>query len=152
MEWCIILMYGEYLISSNLQFGLKKGLSTSMCTGLLKIVAGKYIRRGSKVHCCLIDASKAFDTVDHTLLFEKLMNKNMPTSIIRFLINWYSTQQLTVCWNGAVSRPFGTLNGVRQGGVLSPLLFSLYLDDLLADISSAGIGCHYMGIFVGALA
>jgi len=47
----------------------------------------------------------------------------MPTSIIRFLINWYSTQQLTVRWNGAVSRPFGTLNGVCQGGVLSPLLF-----------------------------
>ena len=104
------------------------------------------------MHCCLIDSSKAFDTVDHTLLFEKLMKKNTSASIIRFLINWYSTQQLTVRWNGAVSRPFGTLNGVRQGGVLSPLLFSLYLDDLLADLSSAGIGCHYMGMFVGALA
>ena len=35
MEWCIILMYAEYLVSSNLQYGFKKGLSTSMCTGLL---------------------------------------------------------------------------------------------------------------------
>jgi len=51
-----------------------------------------------------------------------------------------------------VSRPFGTLNGVRQGGVLSPLLFSLYLDNLLADLSSVGIGCHYIGMFVGAQA
>ena len=33
-----------------------------------------------------------------------------------------------------------------------PCFFSLYLDDLLADLSSAGIGCHYMGMFVGALA
>jgi len=41
IEWRIILMYGEYLISSNLQFGFKKGLSTSMCAGLLKIVAGE---------------------------------------------------------------------------------------------------------------
>ena len=62
MEWCTILIYAEYLISSNLQFGL----STSMCTGLLKIVAGEYICRGSKVHCCLVDASKAFDSRSHS--------------------------------------------------------------------------------------
>ena len=44
------------------------------------------------------------------------------------------------------------MSGVRQGGVLSPLLSSLYLDDLLADLSTAGVGYHYMGMFVGALA
>jgi len=63
MEWCTILMYVEY---PNLQFGFKKGLSTSMCTGLFKIVAGEYLCRGSKVHCCLVDASKAFDSRSHS--------------------------------------------------------------------------------------
>ena len=104
------------------------------------------------MHCCLIDASKAFDTVDHTLLFEKLMKKNMPTSIIRFLITWYSTQQLTVCWNGAVSRPFGTLDSVCQGDVLSPLLFPYtwmiyWLTCLVLELVATTLG-----MFVGALA
>ena len=43
----------------------------------------------------------------------------------------------------------GLLAHVCQGGALSPFL---YLDDLLADLSSVGIGCHYMGMFGGALA
>ena len=113
MEWCIILQYNEHLASSDLQFGFKKGLSTSMYTGPLKIVVGEYIHRGSNVHCCLLDASKAFDTVDHSLLFEKLIKRNMPLPIVKFLVNWYSTQLLSVCWNGTLSRPFGTINGVR---------------------------------------
>ena len=41
---------------------------------------------------------------------------------------------------------------VRVVSSLSCFNFSLYLDDLLPDLSSAGIGCHYMGMFVGALA
>ena len=147
------LVLGPLLfLSCLLALAIIASLSTSMCTGLLKIVVGEYIHRGSNVHCCLLDASKAFNTADHSLLFEKLIKRNMPLPIVRFLVNWYSTQQLSVRWNGTLSRPFGTLNGVCQGGVLSPLLFSLYLDDLLVDLKNADIGCHYVGMFVGALA
>ena len=41
-------------------------------------------------------------------------------------------------------------NGVKQGGVLSPIFFSLYLDTLLVELRELGIGCHMTGLFTGA--
>lgn len=67
LELCILqLMFN----TSGLQFGFKKGCSTDLCTGLLKIVSSYYVQRGSKVRCALLDMSKAFDVVDHGHLFD----------------------------------------------------------------------------------
>ena len=46
-----------------------------------------------------------------------------------------------VRWGRASSTPFTVSNGVRQGGVLSPVLFSIYLDELLMKLESLGVGC-----------
>ena len=58
-------------------------------------------------------------------------------------------QQLRVRWN---SSPFKVSNGVRQGSVLSPILFSVYLDSLLVDLSKSGVGCYWGSFFAGAFA
>ena len=50
-----------------------------------------------------------------------------------------------------VSDPFGVTNGVRQGGVLSPVLFTVYLDELLQRLSALAIGCHVGHHYVGSL-
>ena len=98
------------------------------------------LHRGSSVLGCLLDASKAFDLVDHGILFKILSERGLPLSIVRFLISWYSVQQLRVRWNSSLSDPFKVSNGVRQGSVLSPILFSVYLDSLLVDLSKSGVG------------
>ena len=49
---------------------------------------------------------------------------------MRILQNWYSKLYASVLWNGLLGNIFPILCGVRQGGVLSPLLFSVYVDDL----------------------
>ena len=60
----------------------------------------------------------------------------MSKPIVRFLLRWYITQQLSVHWMGRTSERFDVTNGVRQGGVLSPVLFAVYLDSLLNSLRS----------------
>jgi len=57
-----------------------------------------------------------------------------------------------VAWCGFFSEYFLATNGVKQGGVLSPVLFCVYLDVLLVALSKAGVGCYVGSVFVGALA
>ena len=58
---------------------------------------------------------------------------------------------MRVRWNSSNSRGFLLSNGVKQGGVLSPLLFSVYLDDLLCELPQVNVGCHMNRYFVGAV-
>ena len=132
-EWCVLLTNKSAFATSPLQFGFKEGLSTDLCTGLIKNVVAKYITNETAVYGCFLDASKAFDRVNHTLLFEKLCNKNLSPAVTRTLLSWYS-QQVCVRWNASHSEKFPVGNGVRQGGVLSPILFTVYIDDLLYQL------------------
>ena len=99
----------------------------------------------------LLDASKAFDRVSHLKLFSKLLEKNLPPTIIRLLFSWYRDQKSSVLWNKTLSENFSVSNGVRQGGVLSPILFIVYIDELLTRLESQAVGCFWSHYFVGAL-
>ena len=70
---------------------------------------------------------------------------------IRLLLSMYTNQKLQVKWNNCKSHKFNVTNGVRQGGVLSPRLFSVYVDELLEKLKINGAGCHIGHYYVGAL-
>ena len=142
-----ILQYLEFM---RLQFGFKKGCSTDLCIGLLKIVSSYYVQRGSKVRCALLDMS-TFDMVDHGHLFDLLMLWKLPYPVLRFLIQWYSQQHLQIRWKGTLSSTFSVANGVWQGGILSPILFTVYIDTLLQQLANIGVGCHWKGMFASCL-
>ena len=111
-----------------------------------------YLQRGSSVFTCFLDASKVFNLVRHSLLFKKLLSVGLPDLVVRLLSIWYSNQQLNVRWGKAYSNKFDVSNSVRQGGVLSPILFSIYLDTLLISLKNTGVGCFWSGQFAGAVA
>ena len=146
----VLLQHQSIFQSSHLQFGFKANSSTTLCTALMKMVISQYINSGSCVSGCYLDASKAFDRVDHGLLFQKLEERGLPPAILNFLLSWYRTQQMKVQWDPkSTSDSFTVTNGVRQGGVLSPFLFAVYLDNLLCELSLSGVGCYWRLMFAG---
>ena len=60
-------------------------------------------------------------------------------------------ERARVMWNSYVLYYFSISNGVRQGGVISPIMFNLYLENLLVILKQSGIGCHINGTYIGAL-
>ena len=89
--------------------------------------------------------------MEHGMLYDKLLTRGLPVSIVRFLSSWYYVQQMCVRWNSSVSDSFHVSNGVRQGGVFSPMLFAVYVDSLLEMLEASGVGCYSGGCFVGAV-
>lgn len=116
LERSILLTWGQHFTTSNLQFGFKSGYSTTLCTGALKAIISHYLNSGSRVHACFIDASKAFDVVNHRILFEKLLSRRMPKPLICLLLQWHKSQQLCVRWMCRSSTYFQVSNGMQQGG------------------------------------
>ena len=122
-----------------------------MSTLTLKEVAKYYTSRRGQVYCCLIDATKAFDRIRFDKLFEVLLKRKLPMCIIRLLIDMYQRQKVRTTWNGCMTEPFTTKNGVRQGGVLSPILFAVYIDILLVRLEESGYGCYVGHEYFGVL-
>ena len=74
----------------------------------------------------LLDARKTFYKVAYDMLFKVLIKKSVCPKIVRLLLYIYTNQQCYVQWGEARSDTFKFLNGVKQGGVISPLRFTIY--------------------------
>ena len=70
----------------------------------------------------------------------------IPNCYVNIIVFLYSNQYISVKFNNIFSSKWKILNGVRQGGILSPFLFNIYIDDLIKHVSSSPVGCN-LGIF-----
>jgi len=91
----------------------------------LKQITKYYNQRSSPVYSCYLDASKAFDHINHWCLFKKLIERNIDVSSTSLLILWYCQQRLCVRWSNQFSQFLTVFNGVSQGGIMSPVLFNI---------------------------
>ena len=143
----ILNKYSDYLSTSDMQYAYKSKHGTTMCTLILKEVASYFKRNKGETYIAMIDASKAFDRVRHDRLFGVLMERKVHAIIM----DSYKRQQLRTKWNNSFSDIFMTLNGIKQGSITSPVLFTVYMDYLLLKLEKSGYGCKIGGHYYGTL-
>ena len=147
----IILLYGDKLSFDDLQFGYQQRCSTNMCTWTAIETIDHFTRNSSDVYVCVMDMKKAFDTVQHSVLFTKLLERGIPPTYVRLLMVMYSRQSANVRWSNECSKQFPITNGVKQGAVLSAILFCVYIDDLFSVLRRKRNGCWIDDNFYGML-
>ena len=150
-EYLLLDKFGHYLETDNLQFGYKRAHSTSHAIYILKECVNYYTTHGSNVLVSLLDCSKAFDTVSHYGIFLRLLEQKVPLCFLKLLIYWYLNMQTRCLWRQAFSDYFPVPTGTKQGGALSPRIFSLYMDRLIRLLRNRGIGCHIIGLFLACI-
>jgi hypothetical protein len=114
-------------------------------------VVGHFLRNGSNPILTVLDCSKAFDTCKFSILFNKLLDTGLPPVVTRALVFVYEEQFAWVRWGETRSERFPITNGTRQGSMVSPALWSVYLDMLIKELREMGIGCHVGGLFMGVV-
>ena len=118
---------------SETQFGFRKGLGTRDALFALQILVQRCWDVNKDVYLCFIDYEKAFDRVQHSKLIEILKNTGIDSKDLRIITNLYWNQTANVKIEGAFTDTVKIMRGVRQGCVLSPLLFNMYAEAIFTE-------------------
>ena len=80
-----------------------------------------------------------------------LMKRHTPAVFIRLLLDSYLNQRICAAWGACKSDFFQATNGVKQGSIISPILFTVYVDELIARLQAIGLGCNIGRSYIGVL-
>ena len=118
------------------QAGFSKGQRAADHILLLKSLIDMYKTKKKHLYACFIDLSSAFDNVWHSGLYYKLSSSGLSGKFVTLLKSMYSQLQCCIKRGDYISQYFNCTKGTRQGCVLSPTLFKIFLNDMPAIINS----------------
>jgi hypothetical protein len=150
LEKLLLLEINKEYNDHKKQFGFKKNSSCQHALFVLNESLNANKRRHLKTYVCAIDASKAFDKVNRNKLWCKLMDR-VNAKVVRALMEYYNNSAAIVANEEDTSSIFKTTIGVKQGGCLSPRLFTIYVDDVIKEIESIDAGIEIGGIKIDIL-
>ena len=151
LEKSCILIGGQDITkeTSPLQCGFTEGRSPGMATLILSEAMAEARDVGSDLVVATLDARKAFDVVSHDILRFKLFQTPLNRKIWSVIDDMYVGGMESVRWAGIDSDPYTVGQGVKQGAILSPTLYKLYINQLLTGMESANLGFSIGPYYVG---
>lgn len=141
-EYCILDKIRPYFHFSDHQHGFRPSHSTITANLILKETILNYTSKNSTVYASFMDLSKAFDKVSHDKIIDKLTKLQIPNILINALKTLITNHKTQVQYGSGKSKLLEIGNGLRQGGILSPFLFNVYINDVLLKITKCKIGCR----------
>ena len=133
LEALLLPQLQEHFVLADHQHGFRKGRSTTTALAHLTSIISdglNHKRPHLRTIVVALDLSKAFDTVDHAVLYNDILNSTLPVATKRFLIAYLNGRRGYVEFRNKKSNRRRIKMGVPQGGVLSPILFNLYVSSL----------------------
>ncbi|XP_075159386.1 uncharacterized protein LOC142232535 [Haematobia irritans] len=129
------------------QCGFRRGYSTTdNIYNLASIVSLKF-KEKKKVYCFFVDFKAAFDKIERKALIYKLFEIGLSYKLVKFIEKVYSKTHYAVWTGEQISEYFATTTGLKQGCLLSPLLFALYINDIHDELQG-GLYCNSINISV----
>ncbi|CAG9841161.1 unnamed protein product [Diabrotica balteata] len=128
----------EYEISDT-QFGFRNGMSTRDALFGLNVLAQRCMDMNQDMYLCFVHFEKAFDKVQHKKLVDILKSKNIDSRDLKIISNLYWNQTAKVRVDSQYTENIKIQRGVRQGCVLSPLLFNVYSEAVFQEALSDSI-------------
>ena len=132
LEYCLLPVLNKHIDLNKRQFGFRKDASCFSTVTIFKEIVHSYKSEKSNVYCCMVNFTKAFDRVDAKLLVRKLKQTSVPPLIYNFMGFMYSNTYVNVRFNDCQT---------TTRSVLSPLLFSFCINEIIDEISGMNYSC-----------
>jgi hypothetical protein len=155
----IITLFEKYMLNMlelqndghHLQFGFKRNSSTNHAIFMLRETILESKKNRQTVLACFLDYSKAFDKVNRSILLHKL-KALIDLEHWATLYDYYENTLIQIRIEDRLLEPIKTTAGVKQGGPLSPKLFSVYTDEMLEELAASQYLCKIGAVNTGIIA